>query len=117
MHGDDPDAEPDAGGATAQRVNIEVQEPQPNGRSPPTAGLKGGRHPGNLALRGGGGGGTSPARSEEDRWGAASAEEPLLDRPGACGRIVEFSSVSMAKLALVATNALFVHHTSGSLSR
>lgn len=60
------------------------QEAQPSGQHAQQSGggLKGGRHPGNLALRGGGGGdGGSPSR-DDDRWGADQDASPRHDQQG-----------------------------------
>jgi hypothetical protein len=53
---------------------------QPGSRPQSAGGLKGGRHPGNLGLRGGGRSSRSRSASREnDRWGGS---EDRLDRPG-----------------------------------
>lgn len=62
------------------------QQQQQQHQRPASGGLKGGRHPGNLALRGGGGrggsrGSRSPSR-DDDRWGGSQDAPSQLDQPG-----------------------------------
>lgn len=72
----------DAGQPAAAGGQQHLQQEQQQQRPGSAGGLKGGRHPGNLALRGGGGRSHSPSRND-NRWGGE--DEDALGEPGEAG--------------------------------